>query len=254
MRDPARRTTASSTIENPYVRDLIDHCEFDTIYHEHLCYFSCTAVDAPDARATASYLNHVEHFPELHGGTLRWHVGPRDGAASSGATQYLAPRKRARGSTRFDYYAGVRRPRRARSGATCASCSQRSAADGKRIAAYGAAAKGARCSTTSASAPTSSTTSSTATCTSRACYMPGVHLPIRDRRGAARGRCPTTCCCSPGTSRTRSCASRQEYRDARRPVHRARARRRRSCEPAAAERREATLDDVPPARPAGQPA
>ena len=30
------------TIENPYVRDLVDHVEFDTIYHEHFCYFSCT--------------------------------------------------------------------------------------------------------------------------------------------------------------------------------------------------------------------
>ena len=30
-------------IEVPYVKDLIDRCEFDTIYHEHLCYFSATA-------------------------------------------------------------------------------------------------------------------------------------------------------------------------------------------------------------------
>ena len=37
-------TAASSTIENPTSSDLIDHCEFDTIYHEHLCYFSCSAV------------------------------------------------------------------------------------------------------------------------------------------------------------------------------------------------------------------
>ena len=28
----------------PYVRELIDHGEFDTIYHEHLCYFSVTAL------------------------------------------------------------------------------------------------------------------------------------------------------------------------------------------------------------------
>ena len=28
-----------AVIEVPYVKDLIDHCEFDTIYHEHLCYF-----------------------------------------------------------------------------------------------------------------------------------------------------------------------------------------------------------------------
>ena len=27
-----------AVIECPYARDLIDHCEFDTIYHEHLCH------------------------------------------------------------------------------------------------------------------------------------------------------------------------------------------------------------------------
>ena len=31
-------------VEAPYVRDMIDHGEFDTIYHEHLCYFSLTAL------------------------------------------------------------------------------------------------------------------------------------------------------------------------------------------------------------------
>ena len=34
-----------AVIEVPYVSDLIDHCEFDTIYHEHLCYFSLTALE-----------------------------------------------------------------------------------------------------------------------------------------------------------------------------------------------------------------
>ena len=34
-----------AVIEVPYLRDLVDHCEFDTIYHEHLCYFSVTALD-----------------------------------------------------------------------------------------------------------------------------------------------------------------------------------------------------------------
>ena len=32
-------------IEVPYVKDLLDGVEFDTIYHEHLCYFSLTALD-----------------------------------------------------------------------------------------------------------------------------------------------------------------------------------------------------------------
>jgi SAM-dependent methyltransferase len=58
------------TVENPYVRDLIDHCEFDTIYHEHHCYFSCTAVDNL-VRRHGLYLNHVEYFPSLHKDTLR---------------------------------------------------------------------------------------------------------------------------------------------------------------------------------------
>ncbi len=35
-----------AVIEVPYVKDMIDRCEFDTIYHEHLCYFSLTALDA----------------------------------------------------------------------------------------------------------------------------------------------------------------------------------------------------------------
>ena len=34
-----------AVIEVPYVKDLLDRCEFDTIYHEHLCYFSLTAAD-----------------------------------------------------------------------------------------------------------------------------------------------------------------------------------------------------------------
>ena len=35
-----------AVIETPYVRDLVERAEFDTIYHEHLCYFSLTALEA----------------------------------------------------------------------------------------------------------------------------------------------------------------------------------------------------------------
>ena len=31
-------------VEVPYVKELIERCEFDTIYHEHLCYFSLTSL------------------------------------------------------------------------------------------------------------------------------------------------------------------------------------------------------------------
>ena len=38
-----------AVIETPYLRDLVDELEFDTIYHEHLFYYS-----APRARARCS--------------------------------------------------------------------------------------------------------------------------------------------------------------------------------------------------------
>jgi len=36
------KKTGVAVIEVPYLIDLVDHCEFDTIYHQHLCYFSIT--------------------------------------------------------------------------------------------------------------------------------------------------------------------------------------------------------------------
>jgi len=63
-------------VEVPYVKHLIERTEFDTIYHEHLCYFSLTALD----RAFSSNgltLSRVEHIP-AHGGSLRVFAGLTD--------------------------------------------------------------------------------------------------------------------------------------------------------------------------------
>jgi SAM-dependent methyltransferase len=70
-----------AVIEVPYVKDLIDHCEFDTIYHEHLCYFSVTALVALFKQNGLS-LNHVEHL-EIHGGSLRLFVEPTENVQES---------------------------------------------------------------------------------------------------------------------------------------------------------------------------
>jgi hypothetical protein len=56
-------------IEVPYVKDLIDRVEFDTIYHEHLCYFSVTALDHL-CTAHGLLIEDVERIP-IHGGSLR---------------------------------------------------------------------------------------------------------------------------------------------------------------------------------------
>jgi SAM-dependent methyltransferase len=127
-----------ATIENTYVKDLIDHCEFDTVYHEHFCYFSCSAVDAL-MRRHGLFLNAVEHFPTLQGGTLRWHVGAREDVQASARAFLDAERKQ--GLTGFDYYREF--------GARVEAIKDELLAllrslktEGKSIAAYGAAAKG----------------------------------------------------------------------------------------------------------------
>jgi SAM-dependent methyltransferase len=60
-------------IQVPYVRDMVEKVEFDTIYHEHLCYYSVTAL-ARLFRRHGLVLHDVEHLP-IHGGTLRIFVG-----------------------------------------------------------------------------------------------------------------------------------------------------------------------------------
>jgi SAM-dependent methyltransferase len=55
--------------EAPYVRDMIEGLEFDTIYHEHLCYYSLTALDALFRRNGMSVVR-VERVP-IHGGSIR---------------------------------------------------------------------------------------------------------------------------------------------------------------------------------------
>ncbi len=126
------------TVENPWVKDLVDHGEFDTIYHEHYLYYSCTAVDAL-MRRHGLVLNNVDYFPDLHGGTLRWTVG-RTRDPEGNAADYLRLEQDS-GLTDFAYYAdfadrveGIR--------AELLDLLRGLKAEGASIAAYGAAAKG----------------------------------------------------------------------------------------------------------------
>jgi SAM-dependent methyltransferase len=56
-------------LETPYVRDLIDRLAFDTIYHEHVFYYSLTAIERLLARHGLTIVE-AERIP-LHGGSLR---------------------------------------------------------------------------------------------------------------------------------------------------------------------------------------
>ena len=82
-----------AVIEAPYVKDLFDHVEFDTIYHEHLCYFSLTALEALFRRHGLCVID-VRRLP-IHGGSLQVHVG-RPGAhhPAAAVSQLLAEEAR----------------------------------------------------------------------------------------------------------------------------------------------------------------
>lgn len=126
------------TVENPTVEDLIAKCEFDTIYHEHFCYYSCHSVDHLMAR-NGLHLNDVEYFPDLHGGTLRWHISHRPGR-SSRLEERLAG-ERERGLTSFDAYEAFgERVRAVKS--SLLDLLEQLRSEGRRVVGYGAAAKG----------------------------------------------------------------------------------------------------------------
>ncbi len=163
------------TVENPWVKDLVDQGEFDTIYHEHLCYYSCASVDAL-VRRHGMFLQHVEYFPELHGGTLRWHIGKRDRVSPE--ARRLLELERASGVTTFDYYSGFgqrvedirRRLLDLLSGLK---------ADGATIAGYGAAAKGSTMLNYAGIGPDLLEYVVDRNTWKQGKYMPGVHVPIR---------------------------------------------------------------------------
>jgi SAM-dependent methyltransferase len=89
-------------IEVPYVKDMIERCEFDTIYHEHLCYFSITSLYVLFERADLMIRN-VEYFP-VHDGTLRLYV-EHDGKPSEVVQKLLIEEDKA-GITNYAFYQG----------------------------------------------------------------------------------------------------------------------------------------------------
>ena len=128
----------AAVVEVPYVRDLVDHCEFDTIYHEHLCYFSVTALTQLLARHSLS-LNDVRRL-SIHGGSLRLWVGHQENVQTS--VRDLLEEENTLGVDRHSYYERfAMRVRDIRE--RLIQLLRDLHESGKRIAAYGAAAKGA---------------------------------------------------------------------------------------------------------------
>jgi SAM-dependent methyltransferase len=123
-------------IEVPYLVDLVERCEFDTIYHQHLCYFSVTALDQLFRRHSL-FLNDVRRLP-IHGGSLRLYVERREAIGPSVRSLLAEEAERQLGDASY-YHRFAERVRAMRTALVAQLRTLKR--DGKRIAAYGAAAK-----------------------------------------------------------------------------------------------------------------
>ena len=127
-----------AVIEAPYVRDLIAKLEFDTIYHEHFSYYSVSAVEALCRRHGLAICD-VELLP-IHGGSLRLFIAHAGQSASARVGELLA-REKSEGLLTFDYYRDFG-DRVARLKVDLLALLRQLKGEGRRIAAYGASAKG----------------------------------------------------------------------------------------------------------------
>jgi SAM-dependent methyltransferase len=164
-----------AVMEVPYVKDLIDHCEFDTIYHEHLCYFSVTAVDNL-FRWNVLYLNDIKRL-SIHGGSLRLYVARTEGVQESVRT--LLTQERQQAVDKFEYYEDF--GERVQSIRTqMRELLYGLKAEGKTIAAYGAAAKGAIMINFIGTGPDVIDYVVDRNIHKQGKYMPGLHIPVCD--------------------------------------------------------------------------
>ena len=123
-----------AVIEVPYVKDMIDASEFDTIYHEHLSYFSLTALDKLFARQGLN-INEVQHLP-IHGGTLRVYASRKNSSIDD-----LLAEEKSWGVGDLSFYTNFTdKVERLRS--ELVELLRKLKQQGKRIAVYGASAKG----------------------------------------------------------------------------------------------------------------
>lgn len=126
-------------LEFPYGADFIEHTEFDTIYHEHVFYFTLTALKPLFERHGLTIFR-VQRLP-IHGGSLRLfacHTGAF--AVEESATDLLAEETR-KGVNALGYYEGFGNQVRAIRDDLVALLAKLKL-EGKRVAAYGASAKG----------------------------------------------------------------------------------------------------------------
>jgi SAM-dependent methyltransferase len=126
-------------LEFPYACDLVEHAEFDTVYHEHVFYFSLTAL-APLFDRHRLTIFDVERSG-IHGGSLRLFVSHRGERLVNDSVDSLLNQERLKGVASVCYYEKFQGRVRGIGDALLRLLTDQKKA-GASIAAYGASAKG----------------------------------------------------------------------------------------------------------------
>jgi SAM-dependent methyltransferase len=162
-----------AVVEVPHVLELVRNLEFDTIYHEHLCYFSLRSL-TPLFERHGLHVVDVERIP-LHGGSLRVFVAAR-GDASPAVAELAALEKEAR-VDRIEFYGDfAERVETLKGELLDLLCRLRS--EGSRIAAYGASAKGSTLLNYFGVEPGTLEFVVDRSTVKQGLFTPGTHLPI----------------------------------------------------------------------------
>jgi C-methyltransferase C-terminal domain/Methyltransferase domain/Putative zinc binding domain len=123
--------------EVPYLLELLQNLEYDTVYHEHLCYFSVTTLMRLCDRLNLGIFR--TDFVPVHGGSIRMFAAP--GIEHSNSVVDLASEENRLEMTQFKRYesfaAEVQQHRKELRGLL-----EQLKSEGKTVAAYGAPAKG----------------------------------------------------------------------------------------------------------------
>ncbi len=128
----------TAVIETPYVRSFVERLEYDTIYHEHLFYYSLASISTLLERAGLEVVD-VEQIP-IHGTSLRVFAKLPGVGQPSERLLALQATERELGIAEAGYFADFGRRVNELRG-SLATMLEGLVADGKTIGAYAAAAK-----------------------------------------------------------------------------------------------------------------
>ena len=136
----ALKSGGTITLEFPHLMRLLEQTQFDTVYHEHFSYLSLYSVSQIFARAGLRVCD-VEELP-THGGSLRvYGCHAEDGRVTTEAVSALLTEEGRRGMLSLQTYQSFQlRADRVKDDLLLFLIEQKRA--GKRVAGYGAAAKG----------------------------------------------------------------------------------------------------------------